>query len=85
LIRKSHAVRGGGPWLVGAGAMFRVIYIIPAYLCVLVLGVLLYLAVIVSWFAILLTARDPFTNYKNHAIGWMLKYAALYLLIIEDY
>ena len=36
--------------------LFRVIYIIPAYLMVIVTGILLYIAVIVSWFAILITA-----------------------------
>jgi Domain of unknown function (DUF4389) len=65
--------------------LFRIVYIIPAYLIVLVLGIVLYLAVIVSWFAILLTARDPFTNYKHYALGWVLKFAALYVLVIEDY
>jgi hypothetical protein len=65
--------------------LFRIVYIIPAYVIVIVLGILLYLAVIVSWFAILLTARDPFTNYKHYALGWVLKYAALSLLVIEDY
>ncbi len=65
--------------------LFRVIYIIPAYLVVVVLGILLYGAVVISWFAILITARDPFTNYKKFAIGWVLKFAALYLLVTEDY
>jgi hypothetical protein len=65
--------------------LFRVIYIIPAYLTVLVVGILLYCAVVISWFAILITARDPFTNYKKFAIGWVLKFAALYLLVTEDY
>ena len=63
--------------------LFRVIYIIPAYLTVLVVGILLYCAVVISWFAILITARDPFTNYKKFAIGWVLKFAALYLLVTE--
>jgi hypothetical protein len=65
--------------------LFRVIYIIPAYLMVIVTGILLYLAVIVSWFAILITARDPFSAYKSYALNWVLKFAALYLLVIEDY
>jgi hypothetical protein len=50
-----------------------------------VVGIVLYGAVVISWFAILITARDPFTSYKRFAIGWVLKVAALYLLVIEDY
>ena len=65
--------------------LFRIIYIIPAYVIVVVVGILLYGAVVISWFAILITARDPFTNYKKFAIGWVLKFAALYLLVSEDY
>jgi hypothetical protein len=65
--------------------LFRVIYIIPAYLMVIVLGILLYIAVIISWFTIMITARDPFINYKRFAFGWVLKFASLYLLVIEDY
>jgi Domain of unknown function (DUF4389) len=65
--------------------LFRVIYIIPAYVMVLVVGILLYVAVVISWFAILITARDPFANYKQYALGWVLKFAALYLLVSEDY
>jgi hypothetical protein len=65
--------------------LFRIIFIIPAYLIVVVVGIVLYGAVVISWFAILITARDPFTNYKRFAIGWVLKFAALYLLVTEDY
>jgi hypothetical protein len=64
---------------------FRLIYIIPAYVVVVVLGIGLYIAVVISWFAILITARDPFASYKQFAIGWVLKFAALYLLVVEDY
>ena len=59
--------------------------IIPAYLIVMVAGILLCAAVVISWFVILITARDPFTDYKKFAIGWVLKFAALYLLVTEDY
>ena len=68
-----------------AKTLFRVLYIIPAYLMVIVVGILLDIAVIISWFAILITARDPFSNYKQFALGWVLKFAALYLLVVEDY
>jgi hypothetical protein len=27
----------------------------------------------------------PFNNHKKFAIGWVLKFAALYLLVSEDY
>jgi Domain of unknown function (DUF4389) len=57
--------------------LFRIVYIIPAYLIVVVVGIVLYGAVVISWFAILITARDPFTNYKKFAIAWVLKFAAL--------
>ena len=49
------------------------LYIIPAYLMVIVVGILLYVAVSISWFAILITARDPFSNYRRFALGWVLK------------
>jgi hypothetical protein len=39
--------------------------------------------VVILRFAILITARDPFTDYKKFAIGWVLKFAALYLLVTE--
>ena len=45
--------------------LFRVIYIIPADLMVLVVGILLYVAVVISWFAILITARDPSTITRS--------------------
>ncbi len=64
---------------------FRVIYIIPAYVAVVVLGIGLYITVFISWFTIMIAARDPFTEYKRFAIGWVLKFAALMLLVVEDY
>jgi hypothetical protein len=66
-------------------SFFRMIYIIPAYLVVVVLGIGLYVAVILSWFSIMITARDPFAAYKQFALGWVLRFAALYLLVVEDY
>ena len=64
---------------------FRMIYIIPAYVVVVVLGIALYVLVVLSWFSILITARDPFAAYKQFALGWVLKFAALYLLVVENY
>jgi hypothetical protein len=64
---------------------FRGIYIIPAYLVVLVLGIGLYICVLISWFTIIITARDPFAGYKEYALNWVLKFAGLFLLVIEDY
>lgn len=64
---------------------FRLIYIIPAYVAVVVLGIGLYITVLISWITILFTARDPFASYKQFAMGWVLKFAALYLLVVEDY
>jgi hypothetical protein len=49
------------------------------------LGICLYVAVFLSWFSIIITARDPFAAYKQFALGWVLKFAALYLLVVEDY
>jgi Domain of unknown function (DUF4389) len=65
--------------------LFRMIYIIPAYVVVVVLGIGLYITVVISWFTILFTARDPFASFKLFALGWVLKFAALYLLVVEDY
>ena len=39
----------------------------------------------ISWFTIIITARDPFTDYKRFALGWVLKFAALFLLVVEEY
>jgi hypothetical protein len=64
---------------------FRMIYIIPAYLVVAVLGIGLYFATLVSWFTIVIAARDPFSSFKQFAIGWVLKFAALFLLVVETY
>jgi Domain of unknown function (DUF4389) len=64
---------------------FRIIYIVPAYVAVIVLGLALYVVVVLSWFSILITARDPFAAYKQFALGWVLKFAALYLLVVENY
>jgi hypothetical protein len=64
---------------------FRMIYIIPAYVAVVVLGIGLYVTVVISWFTIIIAARDPFTDYKKFALGWVLKFSALYLLVVEDY
>jgi hypothetical protein len=58
---------------------------IPAYLIAVVLMIVLYVTVLISWFAILITAHDPFTEYKKFAMGWQLKFMGLYLLVIEDY
>jgi hypothetical protein len=65
--------------------LFRIIYIIPAYVVVVVLGIVLYVAVVLSWFSIVITARDPFAAYKQFALRWVLKFAALYLLVVENY
>ncbi len=64
---------------------FRMLYIIPAYLVVIVLGIGLYIAALISWLTIVITARDPFAPYKQFALGWVLKFAALFLLVVEDY
>jgi len=64
---------------------FRMLYIIPAYIAVVVLGIGLYVCVVISWFTIIITARDPFTDYKRFALGWVLKFAALFLLVVEEY
>jgi hypothetical protein len=65
--------------------LFRVVYIIPAYLIAVVLMIVLYVTVVISWFTILITAHDPFTEYKKFAMRWQLKFMGLYLLVIEDY
>ncbi|MGD1051052.1 MAG: hypothetical protein ABR947_08285 [Solirubrobacteraceae bacterium] len=49
------------------------------------LGIGLHVARFLSWFSIMITARDPFAAYKQFALGWVLKFAALYLLVVEDY
>jgi hypothetical protein len=64
---------------------FRLIYIIPAYLVVIVVGIGLYITTFISWFTILIAARDPFAEFKQFAIGWVLKFAGLYLLVVESY
>lgn len=66
-------------------SFFRMIYIIPAYLAVIVLGIGLYITVVISWFTILIAGRDPFSDYKQFAIGWVLKFAGLFLLVVEEY
>lgn len=64
---------------------FRMLYIIPAYIAVVVLGIGLYVCVVISWFTIIITGRDPFTDYKRFALGWVLKFAALFLLVVQEY
>jgi len=64
---------------------FRCIYIIPAYVVVVVVGIGLYVCVVISWFTIIFTARDPFAAYKQFALNWVLRFAALFLLVVETY
>jgi hypothetical protein len=68
-------------------ALFRIIYIIPAYIVVLVLGIVLELLVFLAWFIIVISGRLPrfIENYMRFAFGWVLKFLALYLLLIENY
>src|SRR5476649_2099605 len=53
-------------------AFFRIIYIIPAYLVILVLGVGLVVVEILSWIIILITGRLPesFAKYIQFVLGW---------------
>ena len=68
-------------------AFFRIIYIIPAYLIVAVLGIGLYLLVILAWFIILITGRLPgfIADYMQFVLGWELKLQGLLLLLAENY
>jgi hypothetical protein len=68
-------------------AFFRFIYIIPAYVVVVVLGIVLELLVILAWIIIVISGRLPkfIENYMRFAFGWILKFLALYLLLIENY
>jgi hypothetical protein len=66
---------------------FRGIYVIPAYLVLFALMVPLLVVVLLSWFAIVITGRQPqaFSRYTNFTLRWMLTYAALAMLVAEDY
>jgi len=59
----------------------------PAYLVLFVLTVPLLVVVLFSWFAIVVTGRQPraFSRFTSFALGWMLTYAALAMLVAEDY
>jgi hypothetical protein len=47
----------------------------------------LLVVVLFSWFAIVVTGRQPraFSRFTSFALGWMLTYAALAMLVAEDY
>jgi hypothetical protein len=68
-------------------AFFRFIYIIPAYIVVVILGILLVILAVLAWFIILISGRLPkfIADYMQFAFGWTLKFLALYLLLIENY
>jgi hypothetical protein len=67
--------------------LFRIFYILPAYLIVAVLGILLYVLVILAWIIIVISGRLPgfIAKYMQFAFGWVLKFQALALLLVENY
>jgi hypothetical protein len=68
-------------------AFFRIIYIIPAYIVVVVLSFVLMVLEVVAWIVILISGRLPgfIERYMEFTFGWLLKYQALFLLLIENY
>jgi hypothetical protein len=68
-------------------AFFRIIYVIPAYILVALLGILLTVVEVLAWIIILITGRLPesFANYIHFTLGWAVKFLALYFLLIENY
>ncbi len=68
-------------------AFFRIIYVIPAYVVVAVLAIGLLVLVVLAWFVILITGRLPgfIARYFQYTLGWVLKFQALYFLLVENY
>jgi hypothetical protein len=68
-------------------AFFRFIYIIPAYIVVAVLVLVSFLLDVLAWIVILVSGRLPgfIERYMAFTFGWLLKYEALYFLLIENY
>ncbi len=68
-------------------AFFRFIYIIPAYIVVAVLVLVFFVLDVLAWFTILISGRLPgfIERYMAFTFGWLLKYEALYFLLIENY
>jgi hypothetical protein len=68
-------------------AFFRLIYILPAYILVAVLGMVLVVVEILAWIIILITGRMPafIADYIQFTLGWTIKFLGLYLLLVENY
>jgi Domain of unknown function (DUF4389) len=68
-------------------AFFRFIYVIPAYIVVVVLMIVFLVLDVLAWFIILIAGRLPgfIERYMAFTFGWLLKYQSLYFLLIENY
>jgi hypothetical protein len=67
--------------------LLRVFYVLPMAILVYVLMIVLDLLVIIAWVAIVISGRLPgfIATYAQFALGWLLKFEALALLLTEDY
>jgi hypothetical protein len=68
-------------------ALLRFFYLIPMLILVYGLMIVLYVLVIVAWVAIVVSGRLPefIATYAQFALGWLLKFQALALLLTENY
>jgi TRAP-type uncharacterized transport system fused permease subunit len=68
-------------------ALLRIFYLIPMAILVYVLMIVLYVLVVVAWFAIVIAGRLPglIATYAQFALGWLLKFEGLALLLTENY
>jgi hypothetical protein len=67
--------------------LLRIIYIVPAYLVVALLGVGMYLVAPLSWLSIVIAGRLPalFARYDRSYLRWYAKYLGLAFLVIDSY
>jgi hypothetical protein len=67
--------------------LLRIFYLIPMAILVYVLMIVLYVLVVVAWVAIVIAGRLPglIATYAQFALGWLLKFEGLALLLTENY